>query len=397
MGSKRSGRMSPQTRRTGRALRNDELLRTSAARIVQKFGLDGVSMALIANDAGLTTGALYGRFEVVDDVLVDLWKNGASGAIFALVEDMLATSSGTRPDSSERRNIDPLAMCGLQILVASRRNPTIAEAIEAELKSWTEKWNLGGSSTPTQRMRSSVLLSAIFGRLASDCLVHSDDRYRSMYDQVRRATEMAESAMLVHESAGLEVVAVGGDPLSNDLINATMDVIAKSGVEQSTLSRISRRAGVTTGAIYSRYESKIELVIDAIEVLVATVARTSSKLVIIGAQNHDMSTSVARMFHTAVSPDRAPWNRFRLETYLAGLSNSAIRRCLRRIQATSDERYFALLQPTKLFSDDQISEIALAGQIIPIGLSVLDIICSGHREIDYLDVSRCLMRLLGAT
>ena len=193
------------------------------------------------------------------------------------------------------------------------------------------------------------------------------------------------------------MIAVGGDPLSNDLINATMDVIAKSGVEQSTLSRISRRAGVTTGAIYSRYESKIELVIDAIEVLVATVARTSSKLVIIGAQNHDMSTSVARMFHTAVSPDRAPWNRFRLETYLAGLSNPAIRRCLRRIQATSDERYFSLLQPTKLFTDEQISEIALAGQIIPIGLSVLDIICAGHREIDYLDVSRCLMRLLGAS
>ncbi|MFZ9867904.1 MAG: TetR family transcriptional regulator [Ilumatobacteraceae bacterium] len=389
--------MSPSSRRTGRALRNDVRLRKSAARVIQKFGVDGVSMALIASDAGLTTGALYGRFEVVDDVLVDLWKNGAGGAIFALVEEMLPTSPDVDSEVGNRRNIDPLAECGLQILIASRRNLTIAEAIEADLKMWTEKWSLGSSSSPTQRMRSAVLLSTIFGRLASDCLVHGEDRYRSMYEQIHRATEIAESEEIVHESAGLEVIAVGGDPLSNDLINATMDVIAKSGVEQSTLSRISRRAGVTTGAIYSRYESKIELLIDAIEVLVATVARTSSKLVIIGAQNHDMSTSVARMFHTAVSPDRSPWNRFRLETYLAGLSNPAIRRCLRRIQATSDERYFSLLQPTKLFSDKQISEIALAGQIIPVGLSVLDIICSGHRDIDYLDVSRCLMRLLGAS
>ena len=154
---------------------------------------------------------------------------------------------------------------------------------------------------------------------------------------------------------------------------------------------------MTTGAIYSRYDTKIDLLIDAIEILVATVARPTSKLVIVGAQNHEMSTSVARMFHTALSPDRTTWSQFRLETYLAGLTNPTIRRCLRRIQATSDERYFALLQPTQLFDDEQIAQIALAGQTIPIGLSVLDLFCHGHRDLDYLDLSRSLMRLLGAS
>jgi AcrR family transcriptional regulator len=354
-------------------------------------------MALVAHEATLTTGALYGRFEAVDDVIVDVWRHGAGTAIFSLVEQMLEVAQSSHHDSEAQPRVDVISLAGLQILCASRRNPTIGEAVEADLKLWTEKWHLDASSTPTARMRSAVLLSTIFGRLASDCLVHNASRYLSMFQVIGRAVQESDSVEIRHESAGLEVVAVGDDPLSNDLINATMEVVAKSGIEQATLSRISRRAGVTTGAIYSRYDTKIDLLIDAIEILVATVARPTSKLVIVGAQNHEMSTSVARMFHTALSPDRTTWNQFRLETYLAGLTNPTIRRCLRRIQATSDERYFALLQPTQLFDDEQIAQIALAGQTIPIGLSVLDLFCHGHRDLDYLDVSRSLMRLLGAS
>lgn len=384
-------------RRSARAVHNDELIRRCVCKVVSQVGIDNSTMVLVAQSGKLTTGALYGRFESIDDVILDAWQAGAGESLFTRVNDLLETMNPKVRSRNADYSLSPQTALAFQTLIASRRNTTLAEGIESDLAIWGEKWGLTSHADSTTRMRSAVALSLVFGRLITSFSTFDDAQWSAMAAVFASALNSATSGPRHYPDSGASVIADGGDGLSNDLINATMEVVSRSGVEASTVSRIARRSHVTTGAIYSRYDSKSDLIVDAIEILVATAARTSSQLVIEGANTNAMSTSVARMFHAALSPERSRWNAFRLETYLAGHWDPAIKRCLRRIRATSEQRYAALLQPTGWFTDDHILQISLAGQAIPLGMSVLDIFSTGHRDIDYLDVSKRLMLLVGAS
>ena len=55
------------------------------------------------------------------------------------------------------------------------------------------------------------------------------------------------------------------DELTERLLQAAAEVFAENGYEKAGVAEIARRAGVTTGAIYSRYSGKAELLIDAVD------------------------------------------------------------------------------------------------------------------------------------
>lgn len=55
------------------------------------------------------------------------------------------------------------------------------------------------------------------------------------------------------------------DPLGARLLRAAAEVFAERGYDRAGVAEIARRAGVTTGAIYSRYAGKAELLAAAIE------------------------------------------------------------------------------------------------------------------------------------
>ncbi len=55
------------------------------------------------------------------------------------------------------------------------------------------------------------------------------------------------------------------DPLGARLLAAAAEVFAERGYDRAGVAEIARRAGVTTGAIYSRYAGKAELLLAAVE------------------------------------------------------------------------------------------------------------------------------------
>jgi len=63
--------------------------------------------------------------------------------------------------------------------------------------------------------------------------------------------------------------------LGQRLIAAAVEVFNERGYDRATVSEIARRAGVTTGAIYSRYRGKADLMADA---LASTVGRQIEQL-----------------------------------------------------------------------------------------------------------------------
>lgn len=55
------------------------------------------------------------------------------------------------------------------------------------------------------------------------------------------------------------------DPIGARLLDAAAEVFAEQGYAGTRVAEIARRAGLTTGAIYSRYRGKAELLADAID------------------------------------------------------------------------------------------------------------------------------------
>jgi AcrR family transcriptional regulator len=56
-----------------------------------------------------------------------------------------------------------------------------------------------------------------------------------------------------------------GSDLTNRLLRSAAEVFAEKGYEKAGVAEIARRAGVTTGAIYSRYGGKAELLLEAVD------------------------------------------------------------------------------------------------------------------------------------
>jgi len=57
------------------------------------------------------------------------------------------------------------------------------------------------------------------------------------------------------------------DDITDRLLGAAIEVFTERGIEKAGVAMIARRAGLTTGAIYSRWEGKQELLLDALDVV----------------------------------------------------------------------------------------------------------------------------------
>lgn len=76
---------------------------------------------------------------------------------------------------------------------------------------------------------------------------------------------MALPAAPVDARAPEAADAAAGDPLGDRLLEAAAAVFAEKGYDGAGVAEIARRAGVTTGAIYSRHSGKAELLVAALE------------------------------------------------------------------------------------------------------------------------------------
>ena len=72
--------------------------------------------------------------------------------------------------------------------------------------------------------------------------------------------------------AAADATPLGPDPIGEALLDAAAEVFAERGYEGAGVAEIARRAGVTTGAIYSRFSGKADLLVSALD------ARTSDEL-----------------------------------------------------------------------------------------------------------------------
>ena len=86
-----------------------------------------------------------------------------------------------------------------------------------------------------------------------------------MAPKTRDASEVSDASDASEVSSTPEADHDAGGDLTHRLLHAAAQVFAEKGYEKAGVAEIARRAGVTTGAIYSRYGGKAELLLEAVD------------------------------------------------------------------------------------------------------------------------------------
>ena len=94
-------------RRRADAARNDQILWDTGLELLLEKGPDRLSALDLARSAGLTTGAVYARYENNEEILVGLWQNRIAGPLRSYIE--LAVKTMLAPPFTEADAIKTLA------------------------------------------------------------------------------------------------------------------------------------------------------------------------------------------------------------------------------------------------------------------------------------------------
>jgi AcrR family transcriptional regulator len=323
--------------RSQRAVRNDRQLSKAALTELNLHGFDGLHMGAVANRAGLSSGAVYNRFENVAEMAVALWQEHLRDqalTMFDLMVDLGHQTFGEpiHPDLiSQTTDPSPTWRGALELLLVARRVEELFEVITEDLRNWELRHGFVLEKDPIRYSLGVASLSPMVGLSVLQMLqkpvnLANEQIFRIHQGILESAWEYSEppSTDAGAPEADFTMIVSTDDQVSDALINAAARVIATSGCVRSTVSRIARRAGYTTTAIYERYENKEALIMDTVRTAL------SHHLLITGQQNAEAVLDpgyrwlIPMTISQSLLPARSIRRRLRQELTLAGIHHPDI-------------------------------------------------------------------------
>ena len=385
---------------------NDTRILDAGIAEAHSVGLDRIALRAVVRRCNLTSGAIYGRYEDVDDFIASLWTERLSDPLFDFLSgamgSMLGIEGAPSIESVAHTVANPPKHLALafEALVVGRRNDVLGDEVNEDFATWSEKTGLSAGTDPATRALNAVAFSTVMGAavygFAEPKLADWNLVFAIMSAAIRRTpTSMTGKPPVIgDELPNVDVAPGTGEPLRDALISATANVIGRAGYERATVSRIGRRAKLTGGAVYTRYNTKDELIIDTLDTLLSGAVVGTSELTEHGVRSGDLGESIGKIYTLGVTPSRRPWRQFRLETYVAARSRKEPRAALRRVHAAGLVRYHEMLSTRSKMDDDVIRLVARGGQSIPLGLSLLESYENDLHELNFHAFSSTLVRLL---
>ena len=392
--------------RSKASLANDARILSAAIAEAHAVGIDRLALRPVGRRCDLTSGALYARYESADELIASMWAERIGQPLLEFLREAMAAMLGREGSPSIAEIAETLSnppkhiAVGIECLVVGRRNDVLGDEIEDDFSNWTGKVGLDPTNDPTARALNVVAFSAIIGaalysfvepRLADWTII------LTLLSEGIKQTSTEDSGAappIGNEIPDQRVSPATNEPLRDALISATANVIGRTGYENATLSRIARRAKLTGGAVYTRYATKDELIIDTLDTLLSDAIVGTRHLTERGVQSGNLGDAVGMIFSLGVTPDRRSWRQFRLETYVAARTRKEPRAALRRVHVAGLDRYHAMLADRSRIDDGTIRLIARGGQSIPLGLSVVETYLTDLVSLNFHPFSRSLLDIL---
>lgn len=392
--------LSPRAK-SASTIANDNKIRDAAVDIANQVGLQHLRFGHIVEHTGLTTGALYSRFADHNDLLATLWIDRLRDPFVQLMNDAVQSF-----DSDDSRSVYRLAerlhklskteWAALEAVVIAPRIPELDEIVTEDVIECLTKLGLTPQFTGNdiQGIKVITVLSLAFACAFNSFIDKGVDDWKSIFalhrfviNDLKPVTNRQE---LSH--GPLPVNADTDDKLRNTLINATAEVIARSGLNGATLSRIARRARMTSGAVYTLYSTKDELIADAIKVLMSAARSDTTSLVQESKATGDTFTSTMQVYSLAFDPTRRNFRRFRLEALMSARTDTDIKTLVRGVYRQRMKEYDKMFAPDPRFSSDFVRTVGRAGQMQPVGFSILEHYINSPERVNMLPLSSAVTR-----
>ncbi|MBJ7362091.1 MAG: TetR/AcrR family transcriptional regulator, partial [Ilumatobacteraceae bacterium] len=260
-------------RRRSDALRNDELILDAALELLRQKGPDRLSTLDVSRTAGLTTGAVYARYENNEEILVGLWEQRIAEPMRAFLQTSLGVLGSTEQRRESEASIaqtllDPASPLrpGIGLLIASTRIPELAEIITPQIQEWFHELGISDDLNDVASLQKVSVLSFTLGCLHSssiDMLQPADWKVvESMAHHILDHPFRDDDHF--HEPIVPPPIRITDDNANREaLLNGTAQIIARGGIERASLQRISRAAGLNPSTLFYEYRTRDLLFADA--------------------------------------------------------------------------------------------------------------------------------------
>jgi len=289
---------------------------------IATLGWDGVSALTITQDAGVTIGAFYSRFTSKADLARVLWEAelgesllGGLGQVVEAARDPEALSVAMRPF----REGAPELVAAFELVLASQweepmRAPIFVPTSQA-LASWLDAERHGG-------VEAAVRVGAL--GLALGLLVRPSRPWAGLLDldaEVRRHAEAfadptapAELDAALAAGAPLRVEQFSEvDPSTGRLLYAMVETVASMGYRRATVAQTAAFLGLTTGFLFARFATKLDLMVAAIEATWSASLLQSQQLALALTERFAPGEVEAALWREFLHPDLGDLRRFALE------------------------------------------------------------------------------------
>lgn len=354
-------------RRRADAARNDQILWDTGLRLLREKGPDRLSALDLARTAGLTTGAVYARYENNEEILVGLWQNRIADPMRQYLHhavDMMTHqpfSVGDDVEALADEILDPKGplRAGVGMLIAAPRIQELAEVIIPEVQGWLRDLGVSDDIDDLPSLRLLTAASTAMGLIyfaAADMVPRGDVLRAVVGTQYANQVEGVEKDLVgfppIHAVTPFNYVVQSGDPTRDALVNAASSVITRSGIERATTQRIARAAQLPPSALFATYQNRQVLFQDVVAKLLEEIYNQSRYAAIHGtssssgepasvatdfedprlaAYRMSMITSVAQNTLGLLGPIGQSHRRLRLEFQLAAMHDEDVRAELQRV------------------------------------------------------------------
>ena len=355
-------------------------------RNASELGIDELSATRVAKLSGLTTGAIYGRFEDHDEMAVELWQSVIRQPFRARLQRSVEYLYDRHPGSDRKSKSfsseqiatiakdfetpDEMAKVGAEFLVIARRNLAVGEVVLPEVTGWFNEMGLSRTNEAIDNAAIAIALSASIGTALRAFVMKSNPNWLAIANGLRNAATGATSNALQTKPEQPKWINPETDnPARTALINAVAEVVAKSGYANATISRIVRRAGVTNGSLYNLYTDKEALTDDAMQIflnLSSDVNRQGNRRASLETR---MDRGLADSFALGLMPSRRMWLDFRLECLIASRNHLPTRKKFRQSLERSRDDLGATMPD---LPSEIVNLLSSGEQAVGIGFTVLE-------------------------
>ncbi len=369
--------------RSKRAVKNDIAIRAAAAEMILKVGVDSLAFRDVAKAAKLTHGAIYARFEDVEELLVDLWSNSLAKRAISLFEVVSRAVARPTKNSVEtvmdrvRRPL-PEDIVMIKVLWTSRRHVIVHEEVESFIHDYLET----GNPDMREPLRSralclfSFVMLALFASFQSRLEEHDLDNFENIIYEIL-ASPPDEANTVAFDELIVRGVPLPTDDIKDKLTYHTYLAVGKSGYSRATISRISRRADCSPGAIYKIFPSKEELVIGSVNVnMTAPWIRIAALATILD------PGKLAQILYSAASTENNVRKHFVLEVTMASAYNEKLRSAVSR-RMSDIESVVPLIGELSDFEVAQLKSMIRFVTFTTMGVSYLSTVTKATDHVDF--------------